>query len=256
MTELCVATWNIGSLYADYDTAYPLLRQVISQYRPGVLCMQEMPMQQSLIDDICKWGNYSFTVTKTTSESHINKGKDMGIAVFSQYPLGEPTLLPLEKPDREIFYKEKQEYWHDKWFLSVPLFPEHGSPVSQIQVITGHGFPFHRYGLEKPEETNLIAPSLARVDRWVSETLQQTPAIPVLIAADFNITDPTAYMPRCRQCMTDVFRHQFTRPFGRKTDAIFLPRNAVVTNTMNWISPQRDGSYLFDHNFIAAYWAL
>lgn len=256
MTSLSIATWNIGSLYANYEKAYPLLQTVISQYRPQVLCMQEVPMQQALVDDICKWGDYPFVVTKATSESHVNKGKEMGIAVFSQYPQGEPTLLPLEKPDREIFYKGKQEYWHDKWFLSVALFPEACSPVSQIQVVTGHGFPFHRYGLEKPEETNLIAPSLERVDRWVSETLQQTPAIPVLIAADFNITDPAAYMPRCSQCMTDVFRHQFTRPFGRKTDAIFLPSNAVVTNTVNWISPRWDGCYVFDHNFIAADWRL
>ncbi len=256
MTSLCVATWNIGSLYADYETAYPLLRAVVSQYRPGVLCMQEMPMQQALVEDICKWGNYPFVVSKVTSESHINKGQNMGIAVFSRYQLGEPTLLPLEKPGREIFYKGKQEYWHDKWFLSVPLFTDPDSPIPQIQVVTGHGFPFHRYGLEKPEEANLITPSLARVDRWVAEVLRQAPTVPVVVAADFNITDPTFFMPRCQQWMRDVFRHQFTRPFGRKTDAVFLPRNAAVTNTVNWVSPQRDGSYVFDHNFIAANWAL
>ena len=256
MASFCVATFNVGSLYANIDVAYPLLQKVISQYRPHVLCMQELPMEKALIDDLCQWGEYPFVVTKTTSKSHVNIGEDMGLAIFSRFPMGKPTFLHLHKPDREIFYKGKQEFWHDKLYMSVPLLLNSHTPASQIRVITGHGFPFHRYGLEKPEEAQLISPSLAQIDQWVSEFLQQDPAVPVVIAADFNLSDPTAYMPQSRQTLADVFYHQATRPSGRKTDAIFLPDNAEIGQRVNWISPKENEKFVFDHNFIAAHWIL
>ena len=243
-----VATWNIGSLYKDYTENVKHLRRILTDSRIDILCMQEVPRQESLLEDICTWGGFPYHVFHTTSVSHVFQGHDMGIAVFSRFPLGTPDVLKLTKPTVAVSHNGQQETWHDKFFMvvSCALDPQ------PMLVVTGHGFPFHRYDLEHPEHYHLIRPSFRELDAWLAGLAEQYGSPVLCAAADFNITDPMPFMPRSARQYRDVLRGQPTRPSGRKTDAILIPGSVTPGEIINISIRSDSGAALFDHNFVSS----
>lgn len=243
-----VATWNIGSLYADYTRNLNYLQSMLQRERIDILCMQEVPHRQELLDQICSWGGFSHHVYHTTSISHVCPENTMGIAVFSCFPLGQPEVLKLTKPTVEIFYKGKQEYWHDKYFMAVAC----AIGDQQFLVVTGHGFPFHRYDLENPENYHIIRPSFRELDAWFAG-LSKKHGSPILCAAaDFNITDPIPFLDISSKEYDELFHGEVTRPFGRKTDGILVRHNTSVAEKINITPPEENGQEIMDHHFILA----
>lgn len=243
-----VATWNIGSLYTDYERNLDYLQSVIRSVDTDILCMQETPKQPALWENICTWGGFPHRLYHTTSISHICTDNDMGISVFSRFPIEQLEIRKLTKPTVEIFYNGKQEYWHDKYFMAVKCV----LGDRPVMLVTGHGFPFHRYGLENPENHHLIAPSFRELDTWLA-ALPETCQLPVLCAAaDFNITDPLPFMPKTAAQYRDVFHGDATRPSGRKTDGILIPGGISDVKKTNIPAHTIDGQRIFDHNFIMA----
>lgn len=243
-----VATWNIGSLYDNYERNLQYVKHILSSQQTDILCMQELPKDGSLLEKICRWGGFSDHVYHTTSVSHVGESHDMGIAVFSRFPLGQPDILQLTKPTVEIFYKGRQETWHDKYFMAISCDLDGHKTL----VVTGHGFPFHRYDLEKPECYHIIRPSFLELDAWLAG-LSQKHGMPVLCApADFNMTDPVPFLPKNAPKYRDLFCNQVTRPHGRKTDAFLVSDNVSVTETVNITPPAEDEEEIMDHHFILA----
>lgn len=243
-----VATWNIGSLYTDYARNLAYIHTVLSQQQADVLCMQEFPRQEALLQDICQWGGFSHHIFHTTSISHVCRETDMGIAVFSRFPLGSPEVLKLTNPTVPISYKGRPEVWHDKYFLAVSC----DLPDRQTLLVTGHGFPFHRYDLENPENYHIIRPSFRELDEWFSR-LSDRYGMPVLCAAaDYNITDPMPFLDISGKQYRDLFHGAVTRPFGRKTDGILVQRDAQIREKINITPPEENGQEVIDHHFIMA----
>ena len=243
-----VATWNIGSLYDQHERNLQYVENLLTAQKIDILCMQELPKEAALLDQICAWGGFSCRVYHTTSVSHVGQGHDMGISVFSRFPLGQPDILKLTKPTVEIFYKGRQEYWHDKCFMAVPC----DLPGQKMLVVTGHGFPFHRYDLENPENYHIIRPSFREMDAWFG-ALPEKQGMPVLCAAaDFNMTDPMPFLEVSGKPYRDLFHGQVTRPFGRKTDGLLISQNVRVTELVNITPPEEQGAQIMDHHFILA----
>ena len=245
---LRVATWNIGSLYSDYSRNLAYIQTLLSHQQADILCMQEVPKQEALLQDICRWGGFSHRVFHTTSISHVCQGTDMGIAVFSRFPMGAPEILKLTKPAVAVSYKGRPEVWHDKYFLAVCC--DLGS--QQALVVTGHGFPFHRYDLENPENDHIIRPSFRELDAWFS-CLPARFGMPVTCAAaDFNMTDPMPFLEIGSKQYRDLFCGEVTRPFGRKTDCILVRDGTCVAEKINITPPEENGEEWMDHHFILA----
>lgn len=246
MSIITIASFNIGSLYTNIHHNLSYLKSLIEEHSIDVLCMQEFPDDRQLLNNVVQWGIFQDYFYKTTSLSHVCHEHDMGIVVFSKKQILSLESLKLDVPKCQVKYNGVVEEWHDKYFLcsTIAFNPQ------PIMIITGHGFPFHRYGLENAENKDIIEPSFKKLDIWIEE--QRKKADNVFIAADFNLRNPLDYMPYSNRFFSDVFDNIPTRPSGRKTDGIWRPKGMTVMQSENITIRDCDGTALFDHNFILA----
>lgn len=246
MAGIKIATWNIGSLYVDFGANFPYFEETVSDLKADIFCMQEFPVKESMVDEVMRIGGFSYYKLNRTSESHINKESDMGIAIFSKFPIEQIDLIELPKPKIKAFREGKEERWHSKFF-TINLCK---TPTKDIVIITGHGFPFHRYNLEHPDYYNVICESFSVLDGWISDFVKKNKNTDVYLSADFNLTDPLSFMPVCNESYFDAFCGDATRPSGRKTDAVLIPNHGRLTEKKNLVLRSPDGNPVFDHNCI------
>ncbi|MBR4016977.1 MAG: endonuclease/exonuclease/phosphatase family protein [Oscillospiraceae bacterium] len=247
MQTINVATWNIGSLYQNYEKNIRYLERMISGQQIDILCMQELPRIPELLESICRWGGFGNHLFQVTSESHVCRENDMGIAIFSRFPLVALETVRLTKPTVPIFYKGREEFWHDKYFLAASCdFGE-----KKGIVVTGHGFPFHRYEMENEENYHIIRPPFEELDAWLGQLESRFSLDMFCVSADLNYPTPLQFMPDAARRFTDVFAGQATRPTGRKTDTVLIPEGVSAPEMIN-IPCQEDGETVFDHYFIMA----
>ncbi len=247
MQKINVATWNIGSLYRDFDRNIRYLEEMLSRHSIDILCMQELPRIPELLENICRWGGFVSHLFQVTSESHICHESDMGIGIFSRFPLASLETVRLTKPTVPIFYKGREEFWHDKYFLAA--YCDLGEKKGIV--VTGHGFPFHRYELENEENYHIIEPTFRELDAWLAQLESRFEMDMFCVSADLNYPMPLQFMPDASRRFTDVFAGQATRPTGRKTDTVLIPAGVSAPEMIN-IPCQEDGKIVFDHHFIMA----
>lgn len=243
-----LATWNIGSLYVNFEENVHYIEDVVSRHPQDILCMQEFPEGDSITEQVMRWGNFEVMEYVATSESHIHKGSKMGVAIFSKRPIRRVDTIQLPLPNVEISHNGIREYWHTKYFSANICAVEDG----ELLLITGHGFPFHRYRLENQEGYCHIHPPFAVLDDWIKHLCDTYTGMRICMAADFNITAPLSFMPYSQEHFFDVFNEKATRPSGRKTDAIILPIGCQLLNEENFSLKNSNNIPVFDHNFIAA----
>lgn len=278
MSDFTLATWNIGSLYANIEVTLPFMQMILEEESPDLLCLQELPDEPKLWEKIAIWGDYSHRIYQITSPSHINKAHNMGIGIFSRVPLYPIGLLHLTKPDISVVYQGKSESWHDKIFMAVTWGasadgaktmcctsqPATASLYSNTAVnrnsvfacgllLTGHGFPFHRYNLDNDAHQELIAEAFSPLDDWIVSFLEKPYDLPFFVAADFNIANPLKFLPRCGPSWIDLVSDNATRPSGRKTDSILVSRKSRLSPTLCIRKTVVNNSTpLFDHFYVSA----
>ena len=108
-----------------------------------------------------------------------------------------------------------------------------------MTLITGHGFPFYRYGLKEEEHPYVYR----EIEMFIKDNVKSQEIY--IIGADFNAKNAIKYMPLINLDHIDIFDGQATRPSGRKTDAIILPQNYKYDNVVNHLI---EG---YDHNYLA-----
>ena len=247
MTKIKIANWNIGSLYSNLDENLPYFTKTVSEARADIFCMQEFPIRDEIKELVMRCGGFSHLIVNETSESHVCKENRMGIAIFSKFPLTQVNKIELPKPGVKAMRGEIEEKWHSKFF-TINLCRSLGG---ELVFITGHGFPFHRYDLEKPEFHSVITESFSVLDEWVSDYIKDNENARVYLPADFNITTPLDFMPMLRTRYYDTFHGVPTRPIGRKTDSVLLPNGVKCIEKENFIIRFPNGEPVFDHNFIS-----
>jgi len=228
------ATWNVGSLLADLDKNTEALAEAVKDDKPDVLCMQELPSFPKLWDKIKQNGSFQYFYYYETSESHVAEGWNMGIGVFSKYPLSDIIVRELTRPTERIFYGGKEEFWHRKFFLKATLTVNN----TELLLFSGHGFPFYRYGLLEEEHDFVYR----EIDAFVSEYAREGESY--IICTDFNAYDAVRFMPFVSVTHRDVFAGIPTRPTGRKTDAIVIPKECEPLLVKNSIVQGMDHNYL------------
>jgi exonuclease III len=207
MPKLNIGCWNIGSLLQNQQQNTDIVTDTIHRFKPDILCLQEFPSSDALLAQIKASGDFTHHIFIETSSTHVCDGWNMGLCVLSKTPLDTPEILPLPIPVDRIWYNGKEEFWHPKYFLQTAINLD-GQP---IKIITGHGFPFYRYGLQELDYAYIYR----TIDNWLQPLLAEHP---YLIAADFNAYDPIQFMPFVQSDHYDVFSGIPTRPTGRKTD--------------------------------------
>lgn len=229
--RLSVGCWNIGSMISNLDKNSKYVLDIITKYSPDIMCFQEFPDNAKTREQILMALDVKYSIFEIISESHVAPNTNMGLFVCSKYELSHHETIQLPKPQVGAFRNGKEEFWHDKSFLKTSFFFN----GKNIALITGHGFPFYRYGLNEYEHSYVYQ----GVDAWIDAFSEQVK----LIAADFNSSCPIRHLPKVSHNHIDAFFNIATRPSGRKTDAIILPKWIEVTNAIN-ISGD------FDHNFL------
>lgn len=234
---LKLATWNIGSLYDGRDDRHGALYKTLSDYSPDIIAIEELPEEDSLIDSlkVClKAEHHKFV---RCSESHVAEGKNMGISVFSKYPIGDVRILHVDELSLTDYeYCGRVEHLHRKYFMAAEIIMPEGD---RRLVVTGHGYPVHRYSI--PEE--IFAPAFLQIDNWIAELLSGYDVKKTYMMCDFNIPRPLDYMPFSASEFKDPFEHVGTRPSGRKTDSVLVHRDTIVYEVVNI-------GVGFDHNFV------
>lgn len=213
-----LATWNIGSLYENYDDYIITIQNQIQSCNIDILCLQEFPNLSSLFEIIYLCGNYNYHYFTEYSPSHVLVGKNMGIAIFSKVPLNHTGTYKLQKPQITVKYHGNIETLHDKVFLAVKTQFD----KEQYLILSVHGFPFHRYGLD--HRNDLFDFEYHPLDNILTQIIQTQTYNHIIIGGDFNCEDATQYIPSLSNDFYDVFQNDPTRPSGRKTDAIFLQK--------------------------------
>ena len=223
------ASFNIGSLHCDYQNNIQALTELLSERDIDILCLQEFPEDADIaksVSELTGLGEYSFV---HTSESHVNVGHAMGVALFSSVPLTPVSDVELKNPEVTPVYRGRVEAWHGKRFAAYRAVLK-GQPII---LVVGHGFPFHRYDLENAEGERYIIPPHRQLEEWLLDLEKRVCPIPVCIFADMNVGEPMRYMPTLGERYRDCFDGEATRPSGRKTDAIILPRTATLCGKEN-----------------------
>ena len=119
---MIVATWNIGSLYADYSQHIQTMQSWIETAKIDLLCLQELPDIHSLQKQISQWGHFNSVYFFPCSPSHVCIGHHMGVGLFCKEILKPVDYFFLPKPLTQVFCKGHEETLHDKFFLAAGKF--------------------------------------------------------------------------------------------------------------------------------------
>ena len=217
-----IATWNIGSLYAGYQENNKELKRQVEDLNADVFCMQEFPDDPHLINEILKYGAFTDYYFYVTSPSHIGPAHDMGVILFAKGQLTHRNHIMLIPPDIDAVYNGKKEPIHSKAVLSAKCF--YGQ--TSFTLITGHGFPLHRYGLD--ERHDLFETEFIPLEEYLSTIVHSLDTERIIVGGDFNCGNILRYSKTLRDYFYDAFFQIPTRPSGRKTDAILLQNDALV----------------------------
>lgn len=235
MKQIKIATWNIGSLYDGTASRSSTLYTVLRDYSPDILALQELPHQNSLMEEIKEiLGAYGY-IHITCSRSHV-ANMDMDICIYSKFPIILRDSLQLNALSVTSYIRNgKEEHLHRKSFMSCEITIDQ----EKYCLITGHGYPVHRYGI--PIE--IFSPSFMQLDEWISQTVKNYTPENIILACDFNIPNPLFYMEELKKDYLDPLIFLGTRPSGRKTDSIIVHKERKIYELVNIQTG-------FDHNFV------
>lgn len=219
-----IIEWNIGSLYSDYSRNIKTLEEQIGSSGAEIVCLQECVNVEEVVNRIMECGSFEDCFFSGYALSHVSVGNMMGLAVFSKSKIVPVSTLELAAPDMDVYYNGKRERFHKKAFITVK------TQINDIEylVITGHGFPFYRYGLD--DRYDLITEAYRSLNPYIGSVLDSTDKEYALFCADFNLEDITPFVPVLGQRCFDIFFGESTRPSGRKTDAVFLMNGKTWKN--------------------------
>lgn len=228
MSRIRFATLNIGGGVPYNCTpesqdcmfnAVNYVSRLISDNDLDVVCFQEILMaddenksMSSLIASEC---GLKFYRELMLSDSHIVKGRKMGVSIVSRFPINFSEAFMLENPHLTKIVKPGIIYKsHEKGFLISILQTD----MSEICCVTGHCLPFHAFD-QDVMAFKYIYKALEEKLIMLNDEMKN-----VIIGADFNTA-------KLNQLMPEVFRRYRslvdmpTRPNGRRDDYIICDRN-------------------------------
>ena len=248
-----IATFNIGSLAEGNHIVRERLDQLvglIEDFDCDYVCFQEFPESltlegRDLATHLMDVTHLASNVRQTCSPSHTNSASSLALAVFSRHPaLRVASTHKLVNPQIEYTYNGNAEKTHDKWAILC----EGGDGAC---IVCAHLLPFYRFSAYDNERTREAVEAVAKshpevfedLQLWIGDCVASFPSRRLVICADMNLGAPLFALPSLAQTHFDAFDDEPTRPSGRKSDAILLPREAILQERHNVPT-------LMDHNFL------
>ena len=184
-----------------------------------VVCFQEILMaddeNESMTRLIVNESGLKFYKELMLSDSHVVKGRKMGVSLISRFPIISSEVFMLSNPHITKMSESGMILQsHEKGFLILKLQVD----MSEVCCVTGHCIPFHTFDRDVMDFKHIytaLEERLIMLDSGMEN---------IIIGADFNTT-------RLNKLMPEVFRRYKaladipTRPNGRRDDYIFCDRN-------------------------------
>lgn len=226
MNKINFATFNIcgGTPYPETQEyrnksfdAKEYISGLIMKYALDIVCFQEILMEDeihsSMSGEIAEASGLKFYEELALSDSHIMKGREMGISIVSRFPITQSRVFMLENPNIVRTLESGDVYRsHEKGFLITKIQTDTG----ELCCVTGHCFPFHSFGRDAMDFKYIYTSLEEELLKILEENRR------IIIGADFN--ENRMILSRL---MPQIFKqykllvNSSTRPNGREDDYIF-----------------------------------
>ncbi len=195
-----IATWNIGEDERNKDrklnlSSYEYIVNTIKNEEIDIICLQEAITDSKDLPSIAKYikenTNLHFIVEFELSDSHINIGSKMGVAICSKYEIEKYTFLKLENP--ELTYKESENktyFSHDKGFIMAK--------INDCILATGHCLPFHIFKKSPLDYLDIYE----KIEKEFLEALKENNSF--ILCGDFNYENVSDLFPVIMQNCIDL----------------------------------------------------
>ena len=234
--KLRTVTWNIGGGKLLQDNADPTLLasytkdgidEIVAHLKsidPDVITLQET--QRNANNDqiayIAENLGYKYFLHDSTSDSHIDKGHQLGHGIISRYPLTDHQTGFFDNPRVQVEWEDGSiATSFDKGYTTCRVTAKNTS----FSLTTLHLIPFRRFNIEMDSD---LAKSILRN---VAETLS-SPTRKWIIQGDFNIDSETLkeYMPELfEQELDEVSVAEPTTPKNHRYDHVLF-RSMTLTS--------------------------
>lgn len=228
MDKIRFATFNIGGgiPYINISeghkhmfNAVNYISRLICNNELDIVCFQEILMadqeNESMSGQIARESGLKFYKELVLSDSHIVKGRKMGVSVLSRFPINFSEVFMLANPQITKVSKSGAIYKsHEKGFLISKL--QIGK--TEVYCVTGHCFPFHSFDrniMDFKYIYSALDEKLITLDNEIKN---------VIIGADFNTTRLNQLMPKVFEKYKSIVDTP-TRPNGRGDDYIICDKN-------------------------------
>lgn len=239
--KIKVASMNIGRIKQDYQHNIKTLTKLLSDSQPDIILFQEYIPDEHLCELIYQACGLHCSYFKEFSQSHVTEGERMGIAAFSYGEVEENAEHKLIKPEKCFYHNGCPEYLHDKYFVSLIT----NIKAQKVQILTGHSYSFHRYQIDPADFLEIYTD----LDVWLCAQIQDEKTV---ILGDFNLESIEPFLPKLNYRFKDVFAGMSTRPSGRKTDYILIPKESKYSDNFSIKCEARNPYTGFDHNYLVA----
>lgn len=232
MKKINFATFNIGGGVPYKETqeynnesfhAEDYMTNLILENELDVVCFQEILMgdeyYHSMSKEIAEKSGLKFYRELPLSDSHIVKGRKMGVSIISKYPFISDEIFMLENPNITKVSKSGTVYKsHEKGFLITKI----QTSTEEICCVTGHCFPFHSFDRDVMEFKYIYT----NLEKELIKLLDENNHI--IIGADFNTTRLALLMPEVFKRYSSLVNVP-TRPNGRGDDYILCDKKFINT---------------------------
>jgi exonuclease III len=232
--EVTFASLNIRcGLPVQQDLGADCILQHLSTLFEGhdvdTLLLQELPIaknQDNIISavKIAEVLKFKYRVVHRLSKSHLIENADMGLAIFSKYPLSFLSYCRLPQVNFSIAKNGRIFKSHEKGFIFVEM--QDPAESTTVTLANGHcpSFQFFEQNAYDYKDT------LFKPMETVMSALKAKSGERVLVAGDFNTPHLISLAPRLFDLFCPAFQAA-TRIDGRQTDYIFSGKGIKITHT-------------------------
>lgn len=187
-----LGTWNIGEDERNKDghltlNSYQNIKEEILKNGLDIVCFQEAVTSSSKLPNLSKYISENTELKYFTffelSDSHINIGSKMGVAICSKERIEKTEKFLLPNPDL-VYKKENGKILvsHDKGFLICV--------INDLTIITGHGLPFHVFKKDVKDYLDIFY----QLDNKIINLYHENPRI--ILCGDMNYDDASVLFPK------------------------------------------------------------
>lgn len=232
ISEGIEAEWNLsdgikdGDKYIETDLIKEVIKK-INELDLDVLCFQEFPVEidgkELLKEKIYNETSFKYSVMIGTAPSFLFKGGNVGVCIFSKYPIIQEKKLLFNNPNLSKISKSGKEYFtFDKGIVLARI----QLPNDEMTVISGHAIAFRPFGKTSDDYPESYKP----LEDLICENCINDNKL--IACGDFNSTHLYDLIPKISEKVNDIVEG-ITDIYERKGDEIIGVKGDYIMITPN-----------------------